>query len=174
MSGACHRGARGHCFPQCLALENGTCPFLLAFEERVEFKPKGKLNWLLPLSVAFALRGWEYLVHALPGESQGLEKCPPTSGSQCQYCPPCKGHLPPGPESFIVSLDTVGLSKGVEQIQEYLWVSPLRGCLPHPHPAPSHGLTHTWAHTQQTGAALPGSSPGRTVQIRTLSWRGRG
>lgn len=77
MSGACHRRARGHCFPQCLALENGTCSFLLAFEERVEFKPKGKPNWLLPLSVAFALRGWKYLVHALPGKSQGLEKCPP-------------------------------------------------------------------------------------------------
>lgn len=77
MSGACHRRARGHCFPQCLALENGTCSLLLAFEERVEFKPKGKRSWLLPLSIAFALGGWKYLVHALPGKSQGLEKCPP-------------------------------------------------------------------------------------------------
>lgn len=62
------------------------------------------------------------------------------SGSQCQYCSPCKGHLLPGPESSIVSLNTVGLSRGVETDPGISVGFPAKGLPPPPLPS-----TLTWA-----------------------------
>lgn len=85
-----------------------------AFEERVAFKPKGKPVWLPPLSIAFALKGWDYLVHPLPGKSQGLEKCLPVWATASANIAHPAREVCLGPDSSIVSLNTVGLSKGVE------------------------------------------------------------
>lgn len=83
---------------------------------------------------------WSPLLWQVPRSGE-VSTCP--RSSQCQYCSPCKGCLPPGPNSaFIVSLNTVGFSKGVETDLRIFVGFPARELPPPTHSQHPHMGTH--------------------------------
>lgn len=170
--GAFHGKARGQPPPTLLGLRKmGPVLSYLAFEQRAEFKPKGRPNWLLPLSVAFALRCWKCLVHPFPSKP-GPEKGPPAHVASSASVAHLQGLSAAWDQrASLFSRTRLSLAKGQDRSKS-IWLSRLRDCLSPPHPAPSQGLACTWAHAQQKEAALQAGCAEGTVQSMAVPWRG--
>ncbi|KAF6075135.1 hypothetical protein HJG60_009529 [Phyllostomus discolor] len=148
--GAFHSKAQGQLPPTSLGLwKMGPVLSYVAFGERAEFKLKGRPNWLLPLSIAFAVRCWKYLVHPFPSKP-GPEKGPPACAAASASIAHLQGLSAAWDQrASLFPRTRLALAKGQKQIQEYL-ASRLRDCLSPPTPSTlTRARLHVGTHTAE-------------------------